>query len=284
MRNFAAVVLSLSFMPAADVEAQAPSSHPGPVLIQGALKLETARLIAALKDGKAETIGPFEFWRGTIEGYPVIVSRTRMGASHAAAATALAIERFHPVAIVNQGTAGGHDPAFFVGDIVLGTSTVSLSSFKSPPLPKGSGSNTLAWIPTDLVERANDEDGELHESETSRFRADPALLAAARATARLHATAFAPGRIVEGAIGSSDVWHQEVDRIARLRATHGTAAEEMESAPTAQIAQLFGVPYLAIRVISASAVNGGAYDPKTGDACQDFVLLVLRAYIAGLKL
>ena len=41
---------------------------------------------------------------------------------------------------------------------------------------------------------------------------------------------------------------------------------------------------IASSLVQKEGVNGGAYDPKTGDACQDFVLLVLRAYIAGLKL
>ena len=79
---------------------------------------------------KVEKIGAWTFWRGTVDGYPVIVSRTPMGASHAAA-TALAIERYHPQAIINQGTAGGHDPTLRVGDIVLGTSAVSLAAFKT---------------------------------------------------------------------------------------------------------------------------------------------------------
>lgn len=37
----------------------------------------------------------------------MIISKTRMGMSNSAAATALAIERYKPIAIINQGTAGG---------------------------------------------------------------------------------------------------------------------------------------------------------------------------------
>lgn len=96
--------------------------------------------------------------RGTVDGYPVIVSRTRMGASQAAAATALAIERYQPAAIINQGTTGGHDPTLRIGDIVLGTSAVSLAAFKTPHRVVGLGSDTLDWAPLDLIERDGDEE------------------------------------------------------------------------------------------------------------------------------
>lgn len=51
--------------------------------------------------------------------------------TNAAAATALAIERFHPRAIINQGTAGGHDADLHVMDIVVGTESVNIGAFKT---------------------------------------------------------------------------------------------------------------------------------------------------------
>lgn len=46
--------------------------------------------------------------------------------SNAAAATAIAIERYKPIAIINQGTSGGHDPELKVYDIVLGRYTTNI--------------------------------------------------------------------------------------------------------------------------------------------------------------
>jgi len=264
---------------AAAPASSAPRAETRPLLVQGALRLETARLIDQLKDVKVESVGPWTFWRGTVDGYPVIVSRTRMGTAHAAAATALAIEKYHPVAVINQGTAGGHQADLHVGDIVLGSSAVSLGAFKTPHRIAGTGSSTLDWAPLDLIERPGDEDGELHEGQVMRLHGDRTLLAAA-----LRAKpSYTKGRVVEGVIGSSDVWNEEIDRIERLRSTFGTSVEEMETAPAGQISKLFGVPFLGIRVVTANVTNGGAYDPKTGEACQDFVLQVIRAYVAGLK-
>src|SRR5262249_48632591 len=113
---------------AASVWAQSPGPPP-PVVVQGAMPLETEKLIGRLNDVSVERVGGWSFWRGTLDGYPVIVSKTRKGVANAAAATVLAVERYRPVAFINQGTSGGHDPALRLYDIVLGTSAVSLGAF-----------------------------------------------------------------------------------------------------------------------------------------------------------
>lgn len=253
----------------------APSTD-APILLQGALRMETNRFVAALAEPHADTAGSLVFWRGTVDGLPVVVSETRMGGTHAAAATAIAIERYHPRAIINAGTAGGHDSTLHVGDIVVGVAAVSISAFKTPARAVGAGSTPLEWHALDLVQRAGDADGEMHEGQTIPFTADGALLNAAR-----RATAgFTKGRVVEGVIASSDVWNQELDRIALFRRTLGTSVEEMETAPAAQVAKLYGIPFLGIRAVTANVTNGGAYDARTAEAAQEFALRVLRAYAA----
>jgi adenosylhomocysteine nucleosidase len=57
----------------------------------------------------------------------------------------------------------------------------------------------------------------------------------------------------------------------------------METASAAQIAALLNVPFLGVRVVSDNITNGGAYDPKTSEACEDFVYQVVKAYIAAVK-
>src|SRR5712671_7418879 len=101
-----------------------------PVVIQGAMDVEIQKLAHAIENPTEEKIQGWTFWRGTVDGYPVVVSKTLKGMENAAAATVLAAERYHPIAIVNQGTAGGHEPGLHVFDIVLGTDSVNLGSFK----------------------------------------------------------------------------------------------------------------------------------------------------------
>jgi adenosylhomocysteine nucleosidase len=276
---FFVFLVTAALATAAPASAQTPAPAVRPVVVQGAMQIEVETLAGRLEHATIEKVGGWTFWRGTVDGYPVIVSKTQKGMSNAAAATLLAVERYHPIAIINQGTAGGHDAALHNYDIVLGTTSVNLGAFKSPSRPAGAGSSTLDWSPIDLTAA----DGSAASSATPRhlatFTGDAALLAAARSVT----TRYTKGRIVEGVIGSSDVWNDEIDRITRLHAQYGTAAEEMETASAAQIAAQLGVPLLGIRVLSDNALNGNAYDPRTSEACEDYVYQVVKAYIATLK-
>jgi adenosylhomocysteine nucleosidase len=275
-RAFTSLLATLLAVPvaAAAAPAQAPPA-PSPVLVQGAMPLEIERLVGRLDGVRTEEIGGWTFWLGTLEGHPVVVSKTLKGMANAAAATALGIERYRPVAIVNQGTAGGHDPSLRLSDIVLGTSSVSLGAFKSPYRPSGAGSNPLDWTPLDLLATQGSAGNDPRAHSVARFPGDPGLLAAAR----LARTKYAKGRVVEGVIGSSDVWNDELDLVARYHSQYGTSVEDMETASAAQIAGLLGVPFLGIRVVSDNVTNGTAYDPKTAEACQDYVYEVVRAYV-----
>jgi adenosylhomocysteine nucleosidase len=247
------------------------------VIVQGAMDVEVRKLAAALESPVEERVGGWTFWRGTIGGAPVVVSKTLKGMENAAAATALAIERYHPSAIINQGTAGGHDPALHVSDIVIGLETVNIGSFKTGERKRSEGSAFSAWVPLDLNASEGSAGQEASARRMRRFPADAALLAAAREARRQ----YARSPVVEGVIASSDIWNSELDRIAWLHDTYGTTVEEMEAASAAQIAAVYGVPFVGIRVVSNNITNGGAHDRTTGEVCQDFVLLTLKTYVAA---
>lgn len=123
----------------------------GPIVVQGAMPVEAEHFAQRLEDPREEQIGGWRFWHGTVDGYPVVVSETLKGMSNAAAATAIAATQFRPVAIINQGTAGGHDPALKVYDIVLGKYSVNLGAFKTPAKALGAGSDSRQWQPMDLL-------------------------------------------------------------------------------------------------------------------------------------
>lgn len=256
-------------------DGRAPAaSAPRPVIVQGAMDVEIRKLAGALAQATEERIGGWTFWSGTLDGYPIVVSKTMKGMSNAAAATALGVERYHPVAIVNQGTAGGHQPELHVYDIVLGVESVNLGSIKTPFRARGSGVNPSDWSPLDLLRSEGSAGLDPQALTLRRLRADERLLAAAR---RARDT-YAKGQVVEGVIGSADVWNSELDRIARFHDLFGTSVEEMETASAAQIAQAFQVPFLGIRVLSNNATNGEPYQPGVGEYGQDFVRRVLQMY------
>lgn len=248
-----------------------------PIVIQGALPIETESLAAKLDNTTTETIGGWKFWKGTYQGYPVIVSKTRMGMSNSAAATAIAITHYKPIAIINQGTSGGHDPALNVYDIVVGKYTTNINAFRTPKQPIGGGSDSLKW--NEAFDVLPDDESDPEPITIRKFEGDTDLiLAAHKAKAR-----YTKGQVVEGTLGSADVWNNELDRIAFIHQTYGTSAEEMEGASVAQIATQFNVPFVGIRVLSNNITNNGAYDPGTGEACQDFVLDVVVEYMKAKK-
>jgi len=257
--------------------ARAPgTSAAQPVVVQGAMDVEVRKLAAGLENAREERVREFRFWIGTVNGYPVVVSKTLKGMENAAAATALAAERYHPAAIINQGTAGGHQPDLHVFDIVLGVEAVNLGSFKTGYRARGDGSVVADWSPLDLLRTEGSAGQDPNARAMRRFRGDPGLLDAARRVR----DRYQRGQVIEGVIGSSEVWNSELDRIGYFHDQFGTTAEEMETASAAQIAGMFGIPFLGIRVLSNNITNDGPYDPKTGEACQEFVAEVVKAYVA----
>jgi adenosylhomocysteine nucleosidase len=247
------------------------------VVVQGAMDVEIRALAAALENAAEEKVRGWIFWRGTVAGYPVVVSKTLKGMSNAAAATVLAAERYNPLAIINQGTAGGHEPGLHVFDVVLGDDAVNLGSFKTGFRARGGGSRFEEWMPLDLLRSEGSAGNDPNARAMRHFHGDDGLLRAARSVR----DRYRRGRVVDGVIGSSEVWNSEIDRVQQFHDRFGTTAEEMETAAAAQIAREFEIPFLGIRVVSNNITNGGSYDATTGAACQAYVLDVVKAYVTG---
>lgn len=269
--------LALFAGPVAAAPAPLSAGEPRPIVVQGAMTIESMKLAGLLENAVQKTLGPFTFWVGTIDGYPVVVSKTRIGVANSAAATALAIENFNPIAVINQGTAGGHDPALKVYDIVLGVKILNAGAIKSNPKALGQGSSPLEWRLVDW--RQFDEGGDGRSAlGPAIFASDPALVKIAHSIKNK----YTKGKIVEGVIVSADVWNQELDRIKWFHDKFASAAEEMETAAAAQICSLYKVPFLSIRILSNNATTGQGFIPATGEAVQEFTYEVLKAYIETL--
>ena len=256
-----------------------PAPLPRPVIVQGAMDSEMRKLAGALDHPVEEHAGGWTFWAGTLDGYPVVVSKTMKGMENAAAATTLGAERYHPIAIINQGTAGGHQPDLHVSDIVLGVEAVNLGAFKTPFRDRGAGIKPADWSPLDLWRSEGSAGLDAKALTMRRWPADEGLLASARSVR----SAYTRGRVVDGVIGSADVWNSELDRIARFHEQFGTSVEEMEAASAAQIAAAYKIPFIGIRVLSNNITNVETYDRGAAESCQDFVRAVVRAYFERAK-
>ncbi|WP_294514388.1 5'-methylthioadenosine/S-adenosylhomocysteine nucleosidase [uncultured Intestinimonas sp.] len=231
----------------------------GPILIQGAMDVETDRTVERLENCREETIAGFRFWQGRYAGLDLAVSCTEVGMVAAAAATALGIQRFSPSLVLNQGTAGAHRDDLHVGDVVVGRTCVDIHSVLIPKRGAGEGMDSAAWTLWD-------------------FDADtpPVVLNGdAHWAERFEATPYAEGRVLSGRLGTGDVFNREHDRILWLRAQAGEDCEDMESLAAYRVCRRFGVPCLGLRIISNNELTGEAYRREVGEDLQDFILSVL---------
>ena len=237
----------------------------GPILIQGAMDVETDRMAERLEDRREETMAGFRFWQGRYAGLDLVVSRTEVGMVSAAAATVLGIQRFAPSLVLNQGTAGAHRPDLRVGDIVVGRTCVAIQSVLMPKRGAGEGIDPAAWTLWDF------------DANTP-----PAVLEGdARWAERFETAPYGGGQVLPGRLGAGDVFNREHDRIQWLRARAGEDCEDMESLAAYRACLRFGVPCLGLRIISNNELTGEPYRRKVGEDLQDFILSVLARLGGG---
>jgi adenosylhomocysteine nucleosidase len=236
-----------------------------PIAVQGAVDGELGPLIEALGSPRPRVIDGFSFWEGEIGGSRVVVSRTEVGMVNAAISTTLLIREYSPRAIINQGTAGANDPALQVGDIVLGKTTAPFGSFRTPPRKLGEGIDLSSWEVLPRLLRVGEE-----RVRFTHFDADAGLLAAASATP------YEGGRLIEGIVGSADEWNREVDKLLWAQKTFGIASEDMESASAHQVAQIYRVPFLAVRIVSNSEHHAPEFRSELGSDCARFAVALVR--------
>ncbi len=247
-------------------------SDKRPLLLQGAMDIEMQDMVKALTETKEYTIGQWYFVAGKLEGYPVVVSRTEQGIANAGVATALAVKYFNPIAVINQGTSGGHDPELHTSDIVLGEYTIPSSAWRTKASAKGAGVDYKAF---EMIGVAAYDQEKKTFVKSVKYPADTKLMEAAEAVIGT----YQDGKIVKGTISSSDEWNNQIDRMLYLNEVNGSSCEEMESNSVAQICKTYDIPYLGIRILSNTGIYGEDFDPKTGSQCQTYTLNVAKQYI-----
>ena len=243
-----------------------------PILIQGAMNVETEIFVRALKNPVAYRDMNYFFVAGTYKNYPVVIARTEQGMTNTAVSTTLAIKKFDPVAVINQGTAGSHVAILHVNYIVVGAKSIPVSAYKSAYSPEGAGIDFTAQEMRGTY--AYDEATKTFTRHGEYFT-DPKLFNIAFAVANTHGNFNA----VSGTIATSDRWINWVDGVKFLHEKYGTSCEEMETVAAAQICHNAGIPFLGVRVISNNVITGENFSYEAADTCQKFVLLVVENYI-----
>lgn len=241
-----------------------------PIVVMGAMECECSDLVSVLEEPKSVLCGNSTFYEGRLEGCPVVVVKCLIGMVNAAAAAALAIERYQPRCVILQGTAGGHDPARHRYDIVLGENIAALGSYCASRRDAGCGVRTEDWTFLGAEMRV---DGTVRRVQT--LHSDETLLRLAESVT------YSRGALVRGTVGSGDGWNREIDRIRRLHDVLGTDCEEMEGYAAAQVCAQFGVPMLLVRIISNSELYPEeTFTKDTARVCQLYCADLIRAIAA----
>ena len=239
---------------------------PGVLVVQGAIDYELQPFLDALEGRRSRQISAWTFWEGRIGAKRVVVSRTEVGPINAVAATVLGIEHYQPSLIINHGTAGAHNPALRLWDIVVGERTVDYGAYTSDHADAGSGINPARWKPDPHRLRL---DGR-QRTPFYTFSGDARAIEAATAMKNPR------GRVFRGTIGSAPQYNRELDMIASIRARYGTDSEDMESAFAHGAATGLRTRFLAIRMISDSEYNHPNFEKVAGQYCSEFVLELVR--------
>lgn len=234
-----------------------------PIIIQGAMEVEIQHYLDCLAPVTTEVVGHYRYHHCHIDGYPVVISQTNIGVANSAAATALAIEKYNPSLIVNQGVAGAHSPDLHVGDVVVGTGVRGINAFEKP-LEK-EGVHYKDWKEMNF----DDDKGYLLSHPTLVALFDNAE--------------FTSGQKIQGVLGSGDVWNREWEFIHWLHQSFGTLTEDMETLAMFKVAGQFDLPVVGVRIISNNELLEEGYAPETAEILQKFIMAQLPQLVAFAK-
>ncbi|HWO74740.1 MAG TPA: 5'-methylthioadenosine/S-adenosylhomocysteine nucleosidase [Bacillus sp. (in: firmicutes)] len=195
------------------------------IAIIGAMEEEVAILRDKMTETTITNVAGCEFTEGILEGKKVILSKSGIGKVNAAMSTSLLLQIFQPHYILNTGSAGGFNPKLQVGDLVISTEIrhhdvdVTIFGYEYGQVPQ---------LP-------------------AAFKADDRLIGIAEEAAK----GIEGVQTVKGLIATGDSFMNEPERVEFVRGKFPELqAAEMEAAAIAQVAYLFGKPFLIIRALS----------------------------------
>lgn len=222
--------------------------------IIGAMDQEVAQIKDCLEEVSVETKAGMDFYKGSLNGKPVVVVRSGIGKVNAALCTQILADCYHVDGVINTGIAGSLKAEINIGDIVLSTDALQhdmdATGFGYPV-------------------------GQIPQMDIFSFPADERLRTLAEECCRqvnpdIHTYS---GRVVSG-----DQFISDKAKKQWLVETFDGSCTEMEGAAIAQAAWLNQIPALIIRAISDKADDSANMDYETfeAQAIQHSVNLLLE--------
>ncbi|MGP9663390.1 5'-methylthioadenosine/S-adenosylhomocysteine nucleosidase [Halomonas sp. AOP22-C1-8] len=193
--------------------------------IIGAMAQEVGILVGQLDNAERYEHAGFVFHTGMRHGLEVVILQSGIGKVNAAVGTAILLERHHPDAIINTGSAGGFASDLNIGDVII----------------------------SDEV-RHHDVDAVVFGYEIGQVPGMPAAYLAdvqLRDIARQAIREVGEVNVREGLIATGDAFMSDPARVAATQAQFPSMlAVEMEAAAIAQTCHLYQCPFVVIRALS----------------------------------
>ncbi|MYL33385.1 5'-methylthioadenosine/S-adenosylhomocysteine nucleosidase [Pontibacillus yanchengensis] len=219
--------------------------------IIGAMDEEIRILSHEMDIQSKETIASCVFYKGTLEGKEIVLTKSGIGKVNAAMATSILHERYQPSHIINTGSAGGFAKELKVGDLIISSEVrhhdVDVTAFsyeygQVPDMP-------AAYIPDEkLVQVAEEATEELHD---------------------IHS--------VRGLIATGDAFMHDPARVEFVRSKFPLLqAAEMEAAAIAQVCVHYQTPFVIIRSLSdiAGKESSVSFDQYLATAAKHAATLI----------
>ncbi|MGM0508903.1 MAG: 5'-methylthioadenosine/adenosylhomocysteine nucleosidase [Fusobacteriota bacterium] len=197
--------------------------------IIGAMQEEILDLKNKMKDIEEVNIANGLYWKGKLNGYPVVLTKSGIGKVNAAMSTTILITNFNIDKLIFTGVAGAINPKLEIEDFV---------------------------ISRDLIQHDVDATafgaklGEIPRMKTSTFKASPNLV---EMTKEILDTNFSDRTNFIGRILSGDQFIASQEKLEALFKILKGDCVEMEGAACAQVCYLYNVEFVVVRIISDKA-------------------------------
>lgn len=186
-----------------------------------AMNVEYRQIAQMLSATYEEKQGPHSFLLGTLGEHTIVLQQCGIGKVNAAAGTTNLIIHYHPDCLISTGAAGGIDSCLKVMDVVVGKQVCYHD-----------------------VRCGEDVDPGQVQGLPPKFEGDTNLLYKAMSV-------NSEVRVQQGLICTGDQFITSRDELNNIKQTYPEGlAVDMESASIAQVAYLYGVPFLSFRIIS----------------------------------
>ena len=234
-----------------------------PIVIQGALQNELEYLLKIFEVKNKINIGSYFFYECIYKNYPVIISKTKIGEISSAIATTLAIQKYDPLFILNQGTAGALVEWLNKKDIVIGKQIYYLSQFSTDENKENDEINPWKKVGYRTI-----------DNEIVSYNANEKLLSWLQSIDILKRE-----NIYFDIIGSGDIWTKDVNQMKKYNNDYGIVCEAMECTGAYMAANSFQAPLVSIRVISNNEIKKQQYDEKTSIITQKLIINIMDKFL-----